>query len=69
MCVTKQLIDPIDFHSIFVYMEVSGVHQLFGYTHSSKLFYFVFNRRKKQIWNNLILAMIILATIVGQKCF
>ncbi len=60
MNVCNQTIDwPHWFSQYFVYMEVSGVHQLFGYTHSSKLFYFVFNRRKKQIWNNLILAMII----------
>jgi len=28
MLVTKQLMDPIDFHSIFISMEVNGVHQL-----------------------------------------
>jgi len=38
MSVTKQLLDPIDFHSIFLShsMEVNWDEQLFGYRHFSK---------------------------------
>jgi len=37
MSVTKQLMDPIDFHSIyFPTMGFNGVHQLSGYRNSSK---------------------------------
>jgi len=39
MSVNKQLMDPIYFHIILV----NGVHQLFGYHHSSKKSYFVFS--------------------------
>jgi len=37
MLITKQLMYPIDFHSIFLpTIEFNGVHQLSGYQHSSK---------------------------------
>jgi len=36
LSVTQELMDPIDFHSIFIYFYVNGVHQLFGYPYSSK---------------------------------
>ncbi len=56
MLIIKQLMVPIDFHSIsFSTMEVNGDQQLFG---SIKIFIissFVFNIRKKliQVWNDM----------------
>jgi len=34
--VTRQLLVPIDFHRETFTMEITWVHQLFGYRHSSK---------------------------------
>ncbi len=56
MLVIKQLMVPIDFHSIyFATMEVNGDQQLFGSSKVFKISSFVFNIRKKliQIWNNM----------------
>ncbi len=44
MLVIKQLMVPIDFHSIyFPIMEVNGDQQLFGSLKFFKISYFVFN--------------------------
>ncbi len=55
MLVIKQLMVPIDFHSIsFPTMEVNGDQQLFGFS-KFKITYFVFYIRKKHIhvWNDM----------------
>ncbi len=31
----------IDFHSVFIPMEINGYERLLGYQHSSKIFFFV----------------------------
>jgi len=51
MSVTKQLMGPIDFHSMGEKIRKSMVWSLTFFKISS----FVFNRRKKfaQVWNNL----------------
>ncbi len=56
MLVIKQLMVPIDFHSIsFPIMEVNGEQQLFGSSKFFKISSFVFNIRKKliQVWNDI----------------
>ncbi len=56
MLVIKQLMVPIDFHSIsFPIMEVNRDQQLFGSSKFFKISYFVFNIRKKliQVWNDM----------------
>ncbi len=56
MLVIKQLMVPIDFHSIsFCTVEVNRDQQLFDSSKFFKIFYFVFNIRKKciQVWNDM----------------
>ncbi len=56
MLVIKQLMVPIDFHSIyFSTMEVNGNQQLFGSSTFFKISSFVLNIRKKciQFWNEM----------------
>ncbi len=53
MLVIKQLMVPIDFHSIsFSTMEISGDQQLFGSSEFFKIYFFVLNIRDRQIWND-----------------
>jgi len=50
MSVTKQLMYPIDFHSICSpTMEVNGVYQLSGYWYSLKYL----KKKETTVWNNL----------------
>ncbi len=56
MLVIKQLMVPIDFHSIsFPAVEVNGDQQLFASSKYFKISSFVFNIRKKliQVWNDM----------------
>jgi len=45
--VSNQLMNPIDFHRYKNTMEVNGIHQLFGYQHSSTYLFLVFSRSKR----------------------
>ncbi len=55
MLVIQQLMVLIDFHSIYVPTEVDGDQQLFSFSKLFKIFYFMFNIRKKliQVWNDM----------------
>ncbi len=56
MLVIKQLMFPIDFHSIsFPAMEVNGDQQLFGSSKLFKIYSFAFNIRNKllRVWNDM----------------
>ncbi len=51
MLVIKELLVPIDFHSISFPMEINGDQQLFGSSKFFKISSFVFN--KKQTYTGL----------------
>jgi len=54
MSVTRQLMDNIDLQSRRKNtMDVNGVHQLFGYQHSSKNLLMCSAQKRNSYWNNL----------------